>query len=284
VEEQRKRVLAIGPEGIAAAALRDLLSSDACCDEIEAAPEADDRIAHGDYALIVLDAGSAEAAEPVISAVRKIPPRRRPLLFVLLDDEASIPERLDPRVVTLLIRRPLEEGAVREVLEQTIKRILAVGGEITLKRLREAGAAAPREDAAREASVLIVDDEKAIRDLVAAVVRREGLVADVAADGDSAIEHLRETRYQVVVLDLMMPRLSGWEVIGWLRSNPAYRPRTVIISTAADRSILGDLDPDVVNAIFIKPFDVAELGAYVRACAQLPRPRDRRRRRIVGPA
>ena len=199
---------------------------------------------------------------------------------MLIDDASRLPQRLDPRVVTLLIRRPLEKGAVREVLEQTIKKIRAVGGEDTLKRLREAGAATPRRS--REMSVLVVDDDRAIRELLAAVMRREGLTVDVASDGDAAIEHLRETRYNVIVLDLMMPKLSGWEVVGWLRSNPECKPRTVIVSTAADRNVLGDLDAEIVNAIFVKPFDVGELGAYVRACSELPHPRDRRRRRIIG--
>ncbi|HSN67761.1 MAG TPA: hypothetical protein VLV48_00860, partial [Thermoanaerobaculia bacterium] len=172
----------IGREG-AAEALREILSSEACCDEIEVASEAGDTIAHGNYSLIVLEAKATDEAEAVIEAVRKIPLRRRPLLFVLIDDAARLPQRLDPRIVTLLIRRPLEKGAVREVLEQTIKKILAVGGEETLKRLREAGAAAPRKNGERETSVLVVDDDRAIRELLGAVMRREGLTADLAADG-----------------------------------------------------------------------------------------------------
>lgn len=281
MKERTKHVLVIGHEG-AAEALRELLSPDACCDEIEQASEAGERIAQGNYSLIVLEADGTDEANAVINAVRKIPRRRRPLLFVLIDDASRLPQRLDPRVVTLLIRRPLEKGAVREVLEQTIKKILAVGGEETLKRLREVGAAAPGAAGERETSVLVVDDDRAIRELLLAVIRREGLSVDIAGDGDAAIEHLRKKRYRVIVLDLMMPRLSGWEVIGWLRSNPEYRPRTVIISTAADRNVLADLDPEIVNAIFVKPFDVGELGSYVRACAELPHERDRRRRRIIG--
>ena len=127
-----------------------------------------------------------------------------------------------------------------------------------------------------------IREELRCGDLIAAVTRREGLTTDVASDGEAAIAYLRKSRYRVLVLDLMMPRLSGWEVIGWLQANPSFKPRTVIISTAADRNVLGDIDPDTVNAIFVKPFDVGELGAYVRACAELNAPRDRRRRRVIG--
>lgn len=281
-DEQQKRVLVIGRDGSAARALRDVLSSEACCDVIEQAVEGSARIAGGGYALVVLDARPPETADPVIEAVRRIPRSRRPLLFVLADDAQRLPQRLDPRIVTLLIRRPLDQAAVRAALEQTIRRILAVGGEDTLRRLREAGASAPRTGAI-ESGVLVVDDDKAIRELMAAVFRREGLETDVAADGDIAIEQLRRKRYRVLLLDLMMPRLSGWEVIGWLRSNPEFRPRTVIISTAADRTAFSAIDPDVVNAVFVKPFDVAELGSYVRACCELRSPSDRRKRRVIGP-
>ncbi|HEY0592674.1 MAG TPA: hypothetical protein VGF40_12965, partial [Thermoanaerobaculia bacterium] len=97
--------------------MRDVLPSDACCDVIEDAHEALGPL--GDYALIVLDARPPESAEPVIEAVRRIPRSRRPLLFVLADDAQRLPQRLDPRIVTLLIRRPLDQAAVRAALEQT---------------------------------------------------------------------------------------------------------------------------------------------------------------------
>lgn len=277
----QKRVLVIGRDGSAARALRDVLSTESCCDVIEEAADASARIASGDYALIVLDARPPDSAVPVIDAVRRIPRKARPLLFVLADDAQRLPQRLDPRIVTLLIRRPLDHSVVRTALEQTIRRILAVGGEETLRRLREAGAAAPRRGSV-DGGVLVVDDDKAIRDLMAAVFRREGLDTDVAPDGDVAIEQLRRKRYRVLLLDLMMPRLSGWEVIGWLRSNPEFRPRTVIISTAADRNAFSAIDPEIVNAVFVKPFDVTELGSYVKACSELRTPSDRRKRRVIG--
>jgi CheY-like chemotaxis protein len=281
VESTGKRVLVIGHDGTAALALREILDPDVCCDVVAEASHANAATDYARYALVVLDAHPADEALAVIDAIRKIPRRRRPLLFVLSDDAERLPERLDPRVVTLLIHHPLDHASVRAALEQTIHRILAVGGEETLRRLREAGAAAPR-DGNEAHHVLVVDDDKAIRGLMAAVMRREGLSTGTAADGEEAIALLRERRYRVLVLDLMMPKLSGWEVIGWLRSNPKYRPRTVIISTAADRAAFADIDPEVVNAIFVKPFDIGELGGYVRSCCELRSAEDRRRRRIIG--
>lgn len=282
-EPSGKRVLVVGEDPVTAKALHEILTDDACCDTAVDRKEAVGKIAAGRYALIVVDAVTADELEAVVAAARAIPKRDRPLLFVLFADASTLPARLDPRVVTLLVRRPMNERFIREILGQAIRRIMAVGGEITLRRLREAGAVRPRKGPGKSAHVLVVDDDRPIRDLLATVLRREGLITDVAADGEAAIEALRTKTYRILVLDLMMPKLSGWEVIGWLRSNPENRPQSVIVCTAADRAIFAELDPEVVNAVFVKPFDVAEIGAYVRATSAMPLERDRRRRRIITP-
>ncbi|MGH9459492.1 MAG: response regulator [Thermoanaerobaculia bacterium] len=275
-----KRVLVIGRDPATAAALSEVLTPETCCDSVINPAEAPDVLARGHYALVVIDVVEREAMEAIVAAASRIPRRDRPLLFVLFDSASSLPAQLDPRVVTLMIQRPVSERVLRDVLGQAIRRMLAVGGEITLRRLREAGALRSNKSKRRARSVLVVDDDRPIRELLAAVLRREGLTADTASDGERAIQALDERNYTVLVLDLMMPRLSGWEVIGWLRANPANRPRSVIVCTAADRAVFSELDPEVVNAIFVKPFDVAELGAYVRATTEVPE--DRRRARVIG--
>lgn len=292
-----RRVLLVGPDQGTRGALAELFDADACCDGIDDADAAAKSIAVSDYALVVMDATEPMSADPVIAAVAAIDPERRPVLFILFDEAGNLPRRLDPRVVTVLLPRPRGEGVVRDVLKQTLRRVLAVAGDATLRRLRDAGAVTPEAAEAKAKderrgqakngrqshpkNVLVVDDDHALRDLIAAILRREKLQADTAPDGEQAIDKLAAQRYAVLILDLMMPKLSGWEVIGWLRANPERRPRTVIVNTAADRSILTELDPDVVNAIFVKPFDVTELGAYVRACATLDLRKDRRRRRVI---
>ncbi len=84
-----------------------------------------------------------------------------------------------------------------------------------------------------------------------------------------------------MVLDLMMPRVSGWDVIDWLSENPKRKPRTVIIVTAADRNVIQELNPEVVNAVIFKPFDVFDLASYVHSCLKARVQGDRRKRRIV---
>ena len=131
--------------------------------------------------------------------------------------------------------------------------------------------------------VLIVEDDPAIRRLMAFSFEHEGLSVTTARDGLEAIETLKSRHFRVLVLDLMMPRVSGWEVIDWLKERPEGRPRSVIVVSATNRDVLKELEPEVVNAIVFKPFDVNELAGYVKACCG-PADADRRSKRMVGAA
>lgn len=131
------------------------------------------------------------------------------------------------------------------------------------------------------ADVLVVEDDAAIRRLLAVTLRHHGLNVTTAKDGMEAIDLLRQNQYRVLVLDLMMPRVTGWEVIEWLKEKPAGKPRSVIVVSATNRDVIRELEPEVVNAIVFKPFDVNELAGYVKACCG-PMDDDRRVKRMVG--
>lgn len=115
--------------------------------------------------------------------------------------------------------------------------------------------------------VLVTEDDDAIRRLLAMTLRRRRVDVHLARDGDEALAALKRKRWSVLVLDLMMPRVSGWEIVRWLRANPQCKPKSVIVVSAADRDILRELDTGIVNAIIFKPFDIHELGAYVKSAA-----------------
>lgn len=133
----------------------------------------------------------------------------------------------------------------------------------------------------RRLGVLVVEDQPMLSKLVVTALRRERLSVDTAGDGAAAIRHLENGSYCAIVLDLMMPGVSGWDVIRWMGEHPDKKPRSVIVVTATDRDVVNELDPLIVNAIIFKPFDVFELSAYVRACCTFNARRDRRSRRIV---
>ncbi|HEY0139754.1 MAG TPA: response regulator [Thermoanaerobaculia bacterium] len=114
--------------------------------------------------------------------------------------------------------------------------------------------------------VLVVDDEPAIRALVAKIVERAGHPVDSARDGADAIEKLEVQQYAVVVLDLMMPIVDGYGLIEYLKKRGAPRPAIIVIS-AGDSAALRQLDGSVVHSIIRKPFDIDVLGDLITAAA-----------------
>jgi DNA-binding response OmpR family regulator len=114
--------------------------------------------------------------------------------------------------------------------------------------------------------VLIVEDEAAIRNLLAAMLRRERIHTDTAENGRDALRLLSKHEYGCIVLDLMMPVMNGREVIEVLHGLPRRPP--VILVTAAGETYTADLPPDVVKLIIRKPFDVGRVIGAVEAFLQ----------------
>ena len=106
--------------------------------------------------------------------------------------------------------------------------------------------------------VLIVDDDPSIRTLLRLVAERRGLAVDVAADGVEALQLLAERRYRLAIIDLMMPRLNGYELVASM-AQFEERP-AVVIATAMTDSLIGLLDAAVVHSIIRKPFDIEMIG------------------------
>jgi two-component system, OmpR family, response regulator VanR len=118
-----------------------------------------------------------------------------------------------------------------------------------------------------EERVLVVDDEPAIRALVAKIVDRAGLPVDTASDGSEAIAKLETTHYAVIVVDLMMPIVDGFGVIDYVKKMTGPRP-AVIVASATDSSILRQLDGTIVHSIVRKPFEIDVLGDLIVAAAR----------------
>ena len=117
--------------------------------------------------------------------------------------------------------------------------------------------------------VLIVDDDAAIRTLVQNIFRRSGYVVEAAEDGAQAIDRFETDRYDVIILDLMMPVVNGFEVLEWMqKSRPGESENCVIVLTAAAQRDLKQLDGDSVYAVIRKPFDLEELLNTVSQCVQ----------------
>jgi DNA-binding response OmpR family regulator len=115
--------------------------------------------------------------------------------------------------------------------------------------------------------VLVVDDEPAIRALVAKIVARAGHPVDTARDGAEAIEKIGVTDYSVIVLDLMMPNVDGYGLLRHLKSRGGVKPAVIVIS-AGDSAALRQLDASMVHSILRKPFDIDVLGDLITAAAE----------------
>jgi DNA-binding response OmpR family regulator len=113
--------------------------------------------------------------------------------------------------------------------------------------------------------VLIADDEQNIVISLEFLMKREGYLVQVANDGEEAVRRIRAERPDLVLLDVMMPKKSGFEVCQEIRSDPAMAGVRILMLTAKGR------DTEVAkglalgaDAYMTKPFSTRELVDKVR--------------------
>lgn len=114
-------------------------------------------------------------------------------------------------------------------------------------------------------AVLIADDDPPLLSLLRTIVSRQGSFDIVTCrDGEEAIRALELRHFDVVLLDLMMPRRSGFEVLDFLRANRPEQLRVVLVLSAATDEMMERLDASVVHGVVGKPFDTGQIIALVR--------------------
>ncbi|MEA2236247.1 MAG: hypothetical protein QOC81_971 [Thermoanaerobaculia bacterium] len=115
-----------------------------------------------------------------------------------------------------------------------------------------------------EKRILIVDDDDSIRGLLCTILHRRGFLVDSARNGIEALARLRSCIYSAMLLDLMMPMKSGYDVLEELKAmDAASRPVVFVLTAGAPTR---DLDPEIVAGSIRKPFDVEILMDMVTAC------------------
>jgi DNA-binding response OmpR family regulator len=114
---------------------------------------------------------------------------------------------------------------------------------------------------------LVCEDDGPIRSLVTHVVQREGFKVDSVGDGAEALDKLKDDNYDLLILDLMMPQVDGFEVLRRLRERMPSQLRRVIVMTAVSQNVAGFIDP--ICTFLPKPFDIDRLTAAVRDCARI---------------
>jgi CheY-like chemotaxis protein len=113
--------------------------------------------------------------------------------------------------------------------------------------------------------VLVVDDDDVIRQLITVNLELEGFDVVTAVDGQDALDKVKQAQPQVVTLDVMMPRLDGWEAAARLRGDPeTAHIKVILLSARAQEADLQRGERIGVDAYLTKPFDPDELIDLVR--------------------
>ena len=118
--------------------------------------------------------------------------------------------------------------------------------------------------------VLVVDDDDVIRQLISVNLELEGFEVATATDGQDCLDKVGQVQPDVITLDIMMPRLDGWETASRLRADPATAGiKVVLLSARAQEADLARGTRIGVDAYLTKPFDPDELIDVVRRLAGL---------------
>ena len=114
--------------------------------------------------------------------------------------------------------------------------------------------------------VLVVEDDRALSELLVRSLHAARFTTDVAGDVVEAKRLLARGSYKVLVLDLILPDGTGFDVLAFIKSEKLPPPQIVVI-TAADASLLARIDRSLVKTVIFKPLNVEHLVASVRLLA-----------------
>jgi CheY-like chemotaxis protein len=131
--------------------------------------------------------------------------------------------------------------------------------------------------------VLVVDDEPDVLLLCRVNLEFEGYEVAEAADGEEAMQRLREQRFDVVLLDVMMPKMDGWQVLEAVKADPDLKDLPVVMLTAKvqDQDQIRGWSQGAADYI-TKPFSPLALSQVLQdVLATDPEEEERRRRMIL---
>ena len=261
------------------------------------------------------DASPAAEQEEWLLDLRRIHAAGQRLLGVineLFDESIPVSERLDESRIHHEVRTPLNQiiGYAEMLHEDAVTREHpSMAGD--LEKIRQAahqllglmmanfGAADPRaglsakpepsvnilhkdnDDATTRTthgtgSILITDDDATNREMLARRLERLGHAVSTAAGGSEALEMIRTGSYDLLLLDVVMPGMSGHEVLAHLQVNPPPSSLPVIVLSASDDSgQVARCIEEGAEDYLPKPFDPALLQARIDSCLEKKRLRDR---------
>jgi CheY-like chemotaxis protein len=177
-----------------------------------------------------------------------------PIVLVSALDEGHVRRLFEASDADGWICKPL----TRDKLIGAVTRFVVARG-----RQPEAAAAPAQETAAPSATrVLLVEDEPMITDRIESALASTCAVTTVT-DGDTAIQRLLQGDYDCILLDLMLPHLSGFDVLRHLVLRRADLLKRTIVMTAATDESLQFIDRNAVGGVLRKPFEVGTLPGFI---------------------
>lgn len=131
-----------------------------------------------------------------------------------------------------------------------------------------------------EPVVLVVDDSPTVRKIVQLTLQREHIRVFTAGDGLSALAAVSDTQPDLILLDIMLPRMDGYNICHLVRNNPEYRDMPIIMLSGKD-GIFDKMRGKLAGSTeyMTKPFDSTELVQTVRRYLDAPGARERAARR-----
>lgn len=118
-------------------------------------------------------------------------------------------------------------------------------------------------------TILVVEDDTDIRELVAELLVDEGYDVHMAADGEAALDELEHFHPQVMLLDLMLPGVSGFEILDMLQKGQIGHPPSSVVVVSASGSAADNVRGPQVRRLLHKPFKLDQLLETVSEAAHV---------------
>jgi CheY-like chemotaxis protein len=118
--------------------------------------------------------------------------------------------------------------------------------------------------------VLVVEDDLPLRIFLQVLIRRSGIEVDAIPTGENALDAIKSEEYATVILDLMLPGVSGFDILRSLRVTHPHLLRRIIVVTAVAQAALDQRFEfqSLIWQLFRKPFEVGELVATIEECTK----------------
>lgn len=221
---------------------------------------------------------TSNVADDLVQRLNQPPPSVRA-------SRSEIPVKLDDVVARMMAVKPEDRYADAQSVMRALLPFIRVrlrGDLLPTEHSADVSTAPAKSVTARPVAqralqrVLIVDDEPGIRSFCSMALKADGIVSELAVDGQQAMDLLASKTFDLILLDIDMPRLNGVEVMKRLRAvPPAPNLKVLMVSGRTSADDMAQLLGAGADDFLPKPFSIAQLRARVKAALKLKEAQDR---------